>query len=148
MTTRSKFLLIVGLSALFIACKKSSVNPSSNGENETNTSLVGTWRVVSDTTRSAWGAAASENVSVYTGVSTDYYTFNSNGTFKWQQGNGSDYGDYSFSDKQITLTDAEQPSGQNSRVWYVQQLTDHSAVLVITFASPGGAAFQTITLSK
>jgi hypothetical protein len=147
MTTTAKILLIASLSAAFIACKKGQ-SPAPATVAAKTALLVGTWHVVSDTTKSDWELTNRQNVSVYTGTVSDYYTFNADGTFSLKQGNGSSSGTYSLADRQLSLIDSSQPAGQNTRVLSVTRLTDHAAVFNLGGASPGGSISQTITLSK
>ena len=148
MTTKAKILLIASLSAAFIACKKGESTSPASTTKALDPLLIGTWHIVSDTTTSDWNLTHSQNISVYTGTASDYYTFNADGTFSSKQGNGSSSGNYSLADKQLSLVDSSQPAGQNTRVLSVTQLTDHTAVFNFGGASPGGSISQTITLLK
>ena len=110
--------------------------------------LVGAWHLVNDTTTSSFGPSSAETVSVYKGTAADQYIFNMSGTFSLHQDTIVNSGRYTIDGKYLELTNPSLPSNYNTTTYYISQLTDHRAVLIYSFITPGGASFQTITLTK
>jgi hypothetical protein len=128
------------------SCTKDSSSPKPSVSASVSP-LIGTWHVVSDTTHSQWIANASNPtgnyVSVYTGKASDYYAFDASGAFTISQNNNTNFGTYTLKDNELNLI-----YPLNSANYHVSQLTDHSAVLVFSAATPGGPMTDIITLTK
>ena len=144
-----KTLIILSLAVCIglFSCKKENA-PAPKPVSQ----LVGNWRVVSDTTHSQWLITATnptgEYTAIYTGTASDYYTFNSDGSFKYHQGNADNSGIYTFSDNKLKLVSTDAPSWVDPAVWQISCLTDHSVVLTNKLLGPGGPMTNIITLVK
>lgn len=129
----------------FAACKKSGTKPSAP-------SIIGDWKLVSDSSYLANGTTISDGTD-YKGTSSDIYDFKSGGGLTWHENNmGSDSASYVL--KADTLTIAYLPKSNPNyspdavNTYKVTMLTSNQLVLNTYLITADGVSYDIMNFSR
>jgi len=132
------------------ACKKdNSTHPT-----VTKATVIGDWKVVSDSVSSGVGAVEQPTIRVYIGTGSDYFNFTSTGKLYAKEGNVLlDTATYSVQNQRLNLNysylfeNGETIPGASGS-FTISDLTAHSLKLTDQFFTPGGFYDEYIVLSR
>jgi hypothetical protein len=135
MKTKTFTLVLLGMMVLMISCKK---------DEKTNAELIlGKWAVVSDATSGKQNGVSFSNT--YTGTSSDYLNFGSDGKITGIQNGDSLSATYSVSENTLTSVNSHNESSQST----ILSLTDNSLVIYNKdYTDANNYDEETLTLKK
>ncbi len=114
-----------------------------------DSTLLGKWNIVKDSMCAIIGPTLVKNPTIYTGVPSDYYNFQSNGSVIKKQGTVQDTFIYYF-----VTSNRIQIMNNESGIYNIKNLTEHTLVLTSTngtnsyWATPAGPVYDSISLHR